>query len=75
MMHLNFPLEPTLDDVLNCSQKFWNMHLDPINGYDGAAVTLWTLQLNLAGGTLAPFAKERPQLAPLWQSFIDFKVT
>ncbi|KAF8172071.1 hypothetical protein BJ912DRAFT_932597 [Pholiota molesta] len=67
--------KPTLDDVLNCSEKFWNMHLDPINGYDGAAVTLWTLQLNLSGGTLAPFAKERPQLAALWQSFIDFKVT
>ncbi|TFK37276.1 hypothetical protein BDQ12DRAFT_685596 [Crucibulum laeve] len=64
-----------IDDVLHCSQKYWNLHLDPMNGFDGAAVTFWTLQLNLSGGTLAAYVKDRPDLAALWDNVINFDVT
>lgn len=81
LMSNNFPLfthyrpDPQINDILTCSEKFWNMHIDPINTFDGAAVGLWTLQINLAGGTLAAFVPNRPDLATLWKRVIDFEVT
>lgn len=51
------------------------MHLDPINTMDGAAITLWGLHLNLGGGTVAAFVPNRPDLAPLWKSIINFEIT
>ncbi|KDR72267.1 hypothetical protein GALMADRAFT_102021 [Galerina marginata CBS 339.88] len=67
--------EPQIKDILACSEKFWNMHIDPINTFDGAAVGLWTLQINLGGGTLAAYVENRPDLAVLWKSVMDFEVT
>ncbi|KAF8901502.1 acyl-CoA dehydrogenase NM domain-like protein [Gymnopilus junonius] len=66
---------PQINDILTCSEKFWNMHIDPITTLDGAAVGLWTLQINLAGGTLAAFVPNRPDLATLWKKVLDFEVT
>ncbi|KAJ7748804.1 acyl-CoA oxidase [Mycena maculata] len=41
----------TLDDIVNLSPKFWDMHIDPIICTDGAATTLLTIQYNLVAGT------------------------
>ncbi|KZT19609.1 acyl-CoA oxidase [Neolentinus lepideus HHB14362 ss-1] len=62
-------------DILHLSHKFWDMHLDLITTLDGAAVTLLTIQLNLAAGTLAPYAAERPDLRPLLESILSFDVS
>ncbi|KAF4618229.1 hypothetical protein D9613_011551 [Agrocybe pediades] len=66
---------PQINDILFCSEKFWNAHIDPINTFDGAAVGLWTLQVNLAGGTLAAFIPSRPDLARLWKKVSNFEVS
>ncbi|KAJ7102696.1 hypothetical protein C8R44DRAFT_808395 [Mycena epipterygia] len=63
----------TLDDIMSLSPKFWNMHIDPIVCFDGAATTLLTIQYNLAAGTLGAFASDRPDIASLVQDLIDFK--
>ena len=42
---------------------------------DGAAVALSSIQLNLAAGTLAPFVKGRPELKPLMDDILNFRVS
>jgi acyl-CoA oxidase len=64
----------TPEDVLFLTPKFWQTHLDPIITMDGAATTLMSIQLNLAAGTLAPFALERPELLPLLEKILNFEV-
>lgn len=62
-------------DILTLSPKFWRMHTDPICTVDGAAATLLTIQLNLAAGTLAPFAMgARKDLYPLYDDIIKYRV-
>lgn len=63
-----------MDDILTSSELFWKMHTDMMCSFDGGAVALWTIQLNLAAGTLAPFAKKRKDLEPLMADIISFKV-
>ncbi|KAI9452338.1 acyl-CoA dehydrogenase NM domain-like protein [Russula earlei] len=65
----------TIEDVLFLSQKFWDLHTDPIASIDGAAATLLTLQYNLCAGTLATYLPEQPSLAPLLQRVLDFQVS
>ena len=55
--------------------KFWQMHMDQIIAMDGAASTLLTIQYNLAAGTLAPFAIQRPDLQPILKKIMDFDVS
>lgn len=55
--------------------KFWELHTDNIHALDGAAFTLLTIQYNLAGGTLAPFAEKRPELRPLMDKIMKFDVS
>jgi acyl-CoA oxidase len=50
------------------------MHQDQIGAYDGGAITLLTIQYNLAAGTLAPHALERPELMPLLNKMMNFDV-
>ena len=42
---------------------------------DGAGVALFSIQLNLAAGTLAPFVKERPELRGLLDDILAFRVS
>ncbi|KAF8264348.1 acyl-CoA dehydrogenase NM domain-like protein [Lactarius quietus] len=65
----------TIEDVLFLSQRFWDLHTDPIASIDGAAATLLTLQYNLCAGTLATYLPEQPSLAPLIQRVLDFEVS
>ena len=63
----------TIDDVLSLSPKFWQLHNDPICLLDGAAFTLLTIQFNLCAGTIARYARRRPELSPLVEDFLRFR--
>jgi acyl-CoA oxidase len=65
----------TIEDVLFLTQKFWDLHTDPIASIDGAAATLLTLQYNLCAGTLATYLPQQPSLAPLLHRVLDFQVS
>lgn len=51
------------------------MYMDPIVTLDGGAIALSSIQLNLAAGTLAPFAQKRPELLPLLHDMLHFRVS
>lgn len=63
----------TIDDVVQLSPKFWNMHTDPILCFDGAATTLLAIQCNLAAGTLGTFA-DRGDIATLVNDLLSFRL-
>lgn len=65
----------TPQDVVFMTPKFWQLHMDLMSNVDGAAMTLITIQYNLAAGTLAPFAFKRPELQPLLRSIMNFDVS
>ncbi|KAG1819095.1 acyl-CoA dehydrogenase NM domain-like protein [Suillus subaureus] len=65
----------TLHDILDLTQKFWDMHIDPIVVLDGAAFTLLTIQYNLVVGTLAQYAATtRPDLISLVEGILRWDV-
>ncbi|KAG1769849.1 acyl-CoA dehydrogenase NM domain-like protein [Suillus occidentalis] len=65
----------TLLDTLNLTQKFWDMHIDPIMVLDGAASTLLTIQYNLVAGTLAQYAATtRPDLISVVKDILRWNV-
>ncbi|KAG2049695.1 acyl-CoA dehydrogenase NM domain-like protein [Suillus hirtellus] len=65
----------TLNDTLNLTQKFWDIHTDPIMVRDGAAATLVTIQYNLVAGTLAKYAATtRPDLLSLVENILRWDV-
>lgn len=51
------------------------MHIDLIITRDAAAITLIGSQYNLVAGTLARFARHRPDLQPLLKRVMDFDVS
>ena len=57
------------------TEKFWNFWKDPIIILDGAAYTFLVIQVNLAAGTIAPFAHERTELATLLDDILAFRVS
>uniref|UniRef100_A0A0W0G6J1 Acyl-CoA dehydrogenase NM domain-like protein n=1 Tax=Moniliophthora roreri TaxID=221103 RepID=A0A0W0G6J1_MONRR len=65
----------TLEDVLKPSERFWSMYTDMIITLDGGAITLFSIQLNLAAGTLAPFVASRPELQHLMDDILAFRVS
>jgi hypothetical protein len=65
----------TVEDVLTCSEKFWDSTLHPINTIDGAATALWTIHVNLACGTLAQYASSRPEIRDLCHQILAFEIS
>ncbi|KIY63257.1 acyl-CoA dehydrogenase NM domain-like protein, partial [Cylindrobasidium torrendii FP15055 ss-10] len=63
----------TVEDVMTLSDKFWKMHMDPIAWHDGCSITVMTIHLNLAIGTIGTYAKDRPDLQKLCQDMIEAK--
>lgn len=68
-------LDLTVEDILTCSEKFWNATLHPINVIDGAAAALWTIHVNLACGTLTQYAGSRPEIRELCRKILAFEMT
>lgn len=64
----------TIEDINHLSKAFWALHTDPLLCIDSSATTLLTIQYNLVVGTIAPFAEARPELRPLLQDLVDFKI-
>ncbi|KAJ6594365.1 acyl-CoA oxidase [Mycena capillaripes] len=65
----------TVEDVLTCSEKFWDSTLHPINTVDGAATALWTIHVNLACGTLTQYAGSRPEIRELCRQILAFEIS
>ncbi|OJT05090.1 Acyl-coenzyme A oxidase 2, peroxisomal [Trametes pubescens] len=63
----------TMDDIVSLTPKFWEMHNDPIVLLDGAAITLLTIQYNLCAGTIARYARRRPELVPLVEDLLGYR--
>ncbi|KAI0656604.1 acyl-CoA dehydrogenase NM domain-like protein [Cubamyces menziesii] len=63
----------TIDDLLSLSPKFWQLHNDPAVLLDGGAITLLTIQYNLCAGTIARYAKRRPELLPLVEDLLRYR--
>lgn len=55
------------------SEKFWLCHTDPIWTMDGAAGTLYTIQMNLCAGTIARYVKHQPYLEEILQKVLSFE--
>ncbi|KAG2049728.1 acyl-CoA dehydrogenase NM domain-like protein [Suillus hirtellus] len=65
----------TLNDILNLTQNFWDIHTHPNMVLDGAACTLLTIQYNLVAGTLAKYAATtRPDLVSLVEDILRWDV-
>ncbi|CAG8189371.1 unnamed protein product [Penicillium salamii] len=65
----------TIQDILQTTPKFCNMHLQPPVALDGGALTLLTVQTNLFIGTLAPFAMQRPELRSILKAAMSFEIS
>jgi hypothetical protein len=65
----------SLEDVLTLSSKFWKLHAHPVVPRMSGAFTLIGSQYNLVVGTIAPYAKRRPELLPLLQRLIAFEAS
>ncbi|KAF9024103.1 acyl-CoA oxidase [Hymenopellis radicata] len=63
----------TFEDILTLSPKFWKIHNDPIAWHDGSSITIMTIHLNLAVGTIGTYAKDRPELQRLCADMMDCK--
>ncbi|KAG7447425.1 acyl-CoA oxidase [Guyanagaster necrorhizus] len=63
----------TFEDVVNLSPKFWKMHNDPIACHNVSSVTIMTIHLNLAVGTIGTYAADRPELQALCKDMMDWK--
>lgn len=57
------------------SDKYWQFHTDPILVMDGAVGTLLTIHCNLCIGTLAMFAKGRPDIQEIIDDLLSYRVS
>ncbi|KAJ3878978.1 hypothetical protein F5051DRAFT_371864 [Lentinula edodes] len=64
----------SLDDILQMSDKLWDLHADPIVSMDGAATTMLSIHYNLVIGMIGPLLLHRPDLGPLLQKLLDFEI-
>ncbi|KAL6300589.1 acyl-CoA dehydrogenase NM domain-like protein [Sparassis latifolia] len=60
-------------DISSLSQKFWDLHFDPVVLLDGSAFTLLTIHYNLCAGTIASYASRRPELRLLVEDLLRFR--
>lgn len=65
----------TIEDIINLTPRFFDMHRDDIIIRDIGSHALLSIQHNLAAGTLAPYAKESPQVEQLLERVLKFEVS
>ncbi|OJT05047.1 Acyl-coenzyme A oxidase, peroxisomal [Trametes pubescens] len=63
----------SIDDLLNLSPKFWQLHNDPITVMDFGTTTLLSIQYNLCAGTIARYIERRPELIPLVEDLLKYR--
>lgn len=71
----SIPVGFTRDDVINTTEKLWQLHTDPICGIDGAAAILATIQYNLCAGTIAPYATQHIEVSKTLERVLSFEVS
>lgn len=64
-----------VEDIVDLSPRFFDMHRDDIIIRDIGSHALLSIQHNLAAGTLAPYAKESPQVQELLERVLNFEVS
>ena len=62
----------TSKDVLESSDKFWELQSDPRLPLDAACYTILAAHVGLAIGTLAKFVDQRLDVADLVKSMLEF---
>ncbi|KAL9471057.1 hypothetical protein ACSS6W_008998 [Trichoderma asperelloides] len=72
---LNRHYRLTAEDIINLTPRFFDMHRDDIIIRDIGSHALLSIQHNLAAGTLAPYAKESPQVEQLLEKVLKFEVS
>ncbi|GJJ05964.1 hypothetical protein Clacol_000151 [Clathrus columnatus] len=65
----------TTTDILHVSPRYWEFHTDPILVMDDSVVTLLTIQYNLFIGTIARFAKGRPDIEKTISEALDYRIS
>ncbi|MCJ1398112.1 hypothetical protein MMC11_001309 [Xylographa trunciseda] len=65
----------TVEDVLCLGPNFWKLQTDHLAAVDGGALTLISIQYNLFVGTVAPYARTRPELRSILQRAMDFDIS
>jgi len=73
--HALIMLGITIDDIVNLTPKFFDMHRDDIIIRDIGSHALLSIQHNLVAGTLASFAKGSAQIQELLDQVLSFKVS
>ena len=58
-------LEPTIEDIVFCSPRFWKMHQDPVFSIDNGCNNIVACHINLFIGTVAAMLPARPDLQDL----------
>lgn len=65
----------TVDDIMDLSPRFFDMHKDDIIIRDIGSHALLSIQHNLAAGTIAPYAKDVPGIQELLEKILNFEVS
>ncbi|KAF9257268.1 hypothetical protein L218DRAFT_1006334 [Marasmius fiardii PR-910] len=67
----------TPQDVLQCSERFWNMHLDPTSVQDFSAWEILAIQLNLCTGAIGFHAVQTQSeyLTSLTKQIVSFDIS
>ncbi|KAF9259231.1 acyl-CoA oxidase [Marasmius fiardii PR-910] len=67
----------TPEDVLQCSEKFWNMHLDSVSVRDFSAWGILAVQLNLCTGVIGYYAAQTQSeyLTSLAKQIVSFEIS
>ncbi|KAJ3535919.1 hypothetical protein NM688_g6910 [Phlebia brevispora] len=60
----------SVEDIADCSQRFWDMQADPVLPLDVGCLNILGCHLNLFAGTLCNFLPHRPDLRPILDSAV-----
>ncbi|KAL6897687.1 hypothetical protein GGI43DRAFT_424034 [Trichoderma evansii] len=65
----------TIEDIVNLTPRFFDIHRDDIIPRDTGSHALLSIQHNLVAGTLAPYAKDSRRVQELLEKILDFEVS
>ncbi|CAA7265293.1 unnamed protein product [Cyclocybe aegerita] len=65
----------TTDDILQATPRYWELFTDPILGMDNAVGILVNIQYNMAAGTLARYAPDRPDIAHVLERVLNYELS
>ncbi|KAF8992116.1 hypothetical protein BDQ17DRAFT_236872 [Cyathus striatus] len=63
-----------ISDIQELTSKFWDLYVDPILAFDGAAASLLAIQYNLVLGTLSKYLWKRDDLKTLVDDLLSYRL-